>query len=1021
MAPGRAQTRSGTAFQRGREAAALLLFTGALYTSLALLSFQGHPSDLSIHGPDWVGPVGESWARLLVSSVGIAAWYVPFELGLLVWPLFKNRASIATIARIAGDTLVVLIGASLVHVASPHAVSFGAMPTAGNLGELFGEVMRSLFSTVGSFLVGLAAIGLVLIGRASFSFISWAEKATRGTEMAAAKAASGARAVADAWEKASELRKAQAAATQALPPADEEPSIHDTTPPEATLFASSETPVDHTPAPILVAEVPSQGLRLDPTPSAPIAAAIDASKVAARPKLSREKIRPSDRPATHAPLALPAAQPVAVQAPPAAANLSPNTANENENGGPNSGQAAPKRTRRKRSAQDGEQGEPAENNDASAANESPQVNAENNANALERERLASAITVHDHAGQQANNTTTHAELADVAHGDSLDVHDNNEPPLGQSIVSPSAPIVDENPTADALDAQNVLLIDGAVVPKLADPEPSPEPVRAAPVEKRVSEKPAVEKLAAPAIQPMAVAPTLEKRAPKPLLPRAPLFVLPPTDYLDPAPENVPRESKEDLLTRARDLERVLANYGVKGAVVDIHTGPTVSTFEVVPAEGTKVSKVAGLSDDLALGLSCKVRIIAPIPGKNRIGFELPNRERIPVSLRELIEDDRFQRMNAPLPVVLGRDIVGGPFFADLASMPHVIVAGATGAGKSVGLNVMLTSLLYRRTPEELRLLMVDPKVVELAPFDKIPHMLLPVVTDMKQASNALKWAVDEMERRYQLFANAGTKNIGTYNGWVERAQRGEIKGFAPPKTSVATLESGAVVEAGPEREAPALPEKLPYIVIVVDEFADLMMQQGKEVEVSVARLAQKARAAGMHVILATQRPSVDVITGMIKANFPSRIGFKVAQRIDSRTILDEMGADQLLGRGDMLVKLNGVNETRRVQCPFVSEDEVHRVMDFIRSQGEPVYDESILKSRDDEESSSPDEDAELDPKYDEALRLVAETRRCSASWLQRKLGVGYNRAAKIVETMEKRGVVGGANGSKEREVLIAPL
>jgi S-DNA-T family DNA segregation ATPase FtsK/SpoIIIE len=427
-----------------------------------------------------------------------------------------------------------------------------------------------------------------------------------------------------------------------------------------------------------------------------------------------------------------------------------------------------------------------------------------------------------------------------------------------------------------------------------------------------------------------------------------------------------------------------------------------------------------LADDLALALARKVRIVAPIPGKNRIGFELPNDRRVPVNLRDLVEDRRFQTLDAPLPVVLGRDILGNPVYADLASMPHVIVAGATGAGKSVGLNVMLTSLLYRRNPSELRLLMIDPKVVELAPFDGIPHMLLPVVTDMKQAATALKWAVDEMERRYQLFADAGTKNIGTYNAWARRVERGEAKN--PAAKVVIGKDANGFADAvrpaeGEEGEAP-LPETLPQIVIVVDEFADLMMQQGKEVEASVARLAQKSRAAGMHVILATQRPSVDVITGMIKANFPTRIAYRVAQKVDSRTILDEQGAEHLLGRGDMLIKLNGTNETKRVQCPMVSEEEVQAVTDFLRRQGKPVYDENILKPREDEATETPADDAEQDPMYDQAVQLVADTRRCSTSWLQRKLALGYNRAARIVETMERHGLVGPANGAKDREVLV---
>jgi S-DNA-T family DNA segregation ATPase FtsK/SpoIIIE len=498
------------------------------------------------------------------------------------------------------------------------------------------------------------------------------------------------------------------------------------------------------------------------------------------------------------------------------------------------------------------------------------------------------------------------------------------------------------------------------------------------------------------------------------------FRLPPTDMLEAATVDPSLVLDEALLHKnAETLVKTLADYKVSGKVEEILPGPVVTTFEVSPVAGTKVSRVASLADDLALALAKKVRIVAPIPGKNRIGFELPNEKRLPVNLRDLVEDRRFQTLDSPLPVVLGRDIVGTPVYADLASMPHVIVAGATGAGKSVGLNVMLTSLLYRRTPEEMRLLLIDPKVVELAPFDRIPHMLLPVVTDMKQAATALKWAVDEMERRYQLFADAGTKNIGTYNAWVKRVERGEARNPLPKQVIAKDFNGFAdavAPEEGEEGTQP-LPEKLPHLVIVVDEFADLMMQQGKEVEASIARLAQKARAAGMHVILATQRPSVDVITGMIKANFPTRIAFRVAQKIDSRTILDEQGAEHLLGKGDMLVKLNGTNDTRRVQCPFLSEEEVQKIMDFLRLQGEPVYDENILKPRDEEAAAEAEEDAEQDPMYDQAVRLVADTKRCSTSWLQRKLGLGYNRAARIVEMMEKRGLVGPANGSKDREVL----
>ena len=443
--------------------------------------------------------------------------------------------------------------------------------------------------------------------------------------------------------------------------------------------------------------------------------------------------------------------------------------------------------------------------------------------------------------------------------------------------------------------------------------------------------------AAPAPAPQA------RLAPVPA-PAARPFALPAVDCLagskvDPA--DAALASDEDTLqANAATITETLAHYGVQGKVEDIKPGPTVTTYEFAPAAGTKVSKVAGLVDDIALALGRKVRIIAPIPGKNRIGVELPNEKTVPVVLRNLIEDPRFRDLDAALPVVLGRDTAGEPVYADLAAMPHVIVGGATGSGKSVGLNVMLLSMLYRRSPAELRLLMVDPKVVELAPYSRIPHMLLPVVTDMKQAATALNWAVSEMERRYQLFADAGTKNVAAYNAWVERVARGQ-----EPNPN-----AGNVVGLNGAPQAAPAPEKLPWIVIVVDEFADLIAQQGKdkEVETAVARLAQKARAAGMHCILATQRPSVDVITGTIKANFPSRIAFRVSQRVDSGTILDGPGAEHLLGKGDMLVKLNGSSDTQRVQCPFVADDEVNRVTSFLRSQGAPVYDSSILRAQDEQ-------------------------------------------------------------------------
>jgi DNA segregation ATPase FtsK/SpoIIIE, S-DNA-T family len=491
------------------------------------------------------------------------------------------------------------------------------------------------------------------------------------------------------------------------------------------------------------------------------------------------------------------------------------------------------------------------------------------------------------------------------------------------------------------------------------------------------------------------------------------FSLPPTSLFDAPPPQSIHIDERVLRENAQQLTEKLEAYGVRGRVDEIHPGPVVTMYEFEPQSGTKISKIAGLSDDLAMALAAhKVRIVAPIPGKARVGFELPNRDRQTVYLREILEDERWSRLKAALPVALGKDIVGQPVYGDLARMPHLLVAGATGAGKSVGLNVMLCSLLARRTPDEVRMLMIDPKVVELAVFDGIPHMLLPVVTDMKKASLALRWAVDEMERRYQLFADAGARSIATYNARVEKVMRGEMhvdKLFLrPPKE-------------GEDRPAP---DKLPYVVVVVDEFADLMMVAAKDVEAAIARLAQKARAAGIHVILATQRPSVDVITGMIKANFPARIAFKVSQREDSKTILGRNGAEHLLGMGDMLMIPPGASDLHRVHCAYVSEDEVKALCDHLRDQGKPIYDEKILAPREDEDGELGGGGAASDdPLYDRAVACVAQAGYCSISHIQRQLGVGYNKAAKLVERMEADGVVGPPSGKAggRREVLVQAL
>ncbi len=507
------------------------------------------------------------------------------------------------------------------------------------------------------------------------------------------------------------------------------------------------------------------------------------------------------------------------------------------------------------------------------------------------------------------------------------------------------------------------------------------------------------------------------------------FNLPSTELLDEPDASVIHVDAEALRENAELLTEKLAAYGVRGRVDEIHPGPVVTMYEFEPQSGTKVSKIAGLADDLAMALAAqKVRIVAPIAGKARVGFELPNDTRQTVHLREILEDRRWERHTGALPIALGKDIAGQPVYADLARMPHLLVAGATGSGKSVALNVMLTSILAKKTPEEVRMLMIDPKVVELQVFDGIPHMLLPVVTDMKKAALALRWAVDEMERRYQLFADAGTRNIDTYNRRVERVLRGDMppEKFMPRRKGKVSAqdENGREILLDPvDGETPDAesftPEKLPYVVVVVDEFADLMMVAAKDVEACIARLAQKARAAGIHVILATQRPSVDVITGMIKANFPARVAFKVSQRQDSMTILGRSGAEHLLGMGDMLMIPPGSSDLQRVHAAYVSEDEVRTVCDYLREQGDPEYRDEILKPRDEDGPGGSSDD----PLYDQAVAVVANAGYCSISHVQRQLSVGYNKAAKLVERMEEEGVVGppSSKAGGRREVLVSPM
>jgi S-DNA-T family DNA segregation ATPase FtsK/SpoIIIE len=473
-------------------------------------------------------------------------------------------------------------------------------------------------------------------------------------------------------------------------------------------------------------------------------------------------------------------------------------------------------------------------------------------------------------------------------------------------------------------------------------------------------------------------------------------------------------SSEDLEAMSRLLEIKLKDYNIDAEVVAVFPGPVVTRFEIQPAAGVKVSKITGLVKDLARSLAViSVRVVEVIPGKSVVGIEIPNVDREIVRLGEVLSSKAYDNSMSPLSLALGHDIAGEPIVVDLAKMPHLLVAGTTGSGKSVGINAMILSLLFKASPEDVRLIMVDPKMLELAVYEGIPHLLTPVVTDMKDAANALRWCVAEMERRYRLMAAMGVRNVGGFNRKVKDA----IKAGEPIKDP---LWQPNPLFDDESAVAPDL-ETLPFIVVIIDEFADMMMIVGKKVEELIARIAQKARAAGIHLILATQRPSVDVITGLIKANVPTRIAFQVSSKIDSRTILDQGGAEQLLGHGDMLYLPAGSPLPMRVHGAFVDDDEVHRVVDSWKELGEPNYLEAILEGRSDHEllpgnaGAADEEGDEQDPLYDEAVAFVTESNRASISSVQRKLRIGYNRAARMIESMEQAGVVSemGSNGSRE--------
>ncbi len=519
----------------------------------------------------------------------------------------------------------------------------------------------------------------------------------------------------------------------------------------------------------------------------------------------------------------------------------------------------------------------------------------------------------------------------------------------------------------------------------------------------------------PVIQEIKPSVRAEKERQAPLFDTLPGSELPPLVLLDPAKSSGYGYSKEALEALSRQVELKLKDFGVVVEVVAVRPGPVVTLFELQLAPGTKAAKISGLAKDLARALSTiSVRVVEVIPGKPVVGLEIPNEQREMVYLSEVLHSEAYDKSRSVLTLALGKDISGNPAVADLAKMPHALIAGTTGSGKSVAVNAMILSLLYKARPQEVRLIMIDPKMLELSVYEGIPHLLTPVVTDMKEAANALRWSVGEMERRYRLMSALGVRNLAGYNRKVQEAE----KAGEPLRDPLFTLEPGQ-----DSTHIPILQE-MPVIVVIIDELADMMMVVGKKVEQLIARLAQKARASGIHLLLATQRPSVDVITGLIKANIPTRLAFQVSSRIDSRTILDQMGAEHLLGNGDMLYLPPGSSIPQRIHGAFVSDDEVHRVVDHLKKMGEPDYIDEVVQEQTEEipglapDASGDTEDT--DALFDEAVKIVTETRRASISNVQRRLKIGYNRAARMIEEMERIGIVTPAETNGNREVLAPP-
>src|SRR5690554_1581589 len=975
-----------------REGAIIVLLVGCIFLLLALFSFQPSDPGWSQRGPqtdvaNWMGPFGAWLANVLYSLFGASALWWPGMLGFAAWRLVRTRKmqlewDATTVAVRLGGLMLLLLGTTTLgalHFYQPPGEATLPYAAGGILGE---GLVGTLVPLVDSGGTGLLAVAAMLCGFPLFSGVSWFtvldELGHRALRLW--------RWVASPFGLSRDHSEAQWGNEDKLP--DESVAEDETTetPPETSrrgwrfwrrrekAAAAAEMPYEQEPG---VSFAGNDGTDIpwdvpERTPSAKRPEAAYTAQVDRIPPVPPAAVDPVE--VTAAPL-----KANRHEEPPLSNAMALRAGDTQET------PASPEN--RLAEQPDATTAAPAQQGDADGS-EGEREKAPSNGSRREPE-LGALQPEEPDAGHEPrlnwndlDRDESERQAAPAAYGDQAEGLRTWREPAGE----PDVPAASEHSEPEGRVAT-------AEQARAAAAEPDTPTLWT--VEHLQSQRPMFDDMPEPDGE------------------------LPSLRLLTPAEPQHQNYTEQQLIDMAELLETRLREYGVKAEVVHTWPGPVITRFEIKPAAGVKVSKISNLAKDLARSLMVKsVRVVEVIPGRPTVGIEIPNPHRAMIRLREVIDSERYQQEGSALTLALGQDIGGGPVVANLGKMPHLLVAGTTGSGKSVGVNAMLISMLLKATPEELRLIMVDPKMLELSVYDGIPHLLAPVVTDMKEAANALRWCVAEMERRYKLMAAMGVRNIAGFNGKLDEAERAGAQ-VADPLWEPQPWEM---------HESPPVLEKLPYIVVVIDEFADMFMIVGKKVEELIARLAQKARAAGIHLILATQRPSVDVVTGLIKANIPTRMAFQVSSRIDSRTILDQGGAEILLGHGDMLYLPAGSGMPTRVHGAFVDDDEVHRVVEDWKRRGEPEYIEEILSGGVsaealaglEAEGAGDGDDAEQDALYDEAVQFVTDSRRASISAVQRRFKIGYNRAARLVEAMEMAGVVStmGTNGS--REVLAPP-